>query len=539
MATKTEILVNELKINYLSKKQYEESLLNGDLNENELYMTDSKNTIESNEVVMSDGYNLQETIDNLLDLHVWNMYTAEPFVYKEEEVTNYKYYSGMYLTASYSNVIKIADTISLYNPKQKDVLSSADILKGNYVATSSGEIIYIPLDATLTNTLESSSGSYNFYGYYTDKATKFTIKSFQKLGYVKSNSENAYPSNGEKDGIWYVYNNKLGESSDLSKFLVTPTVNNYVSSGSDESFDLEKEDSTSASAIGTGSLLVTERDIYYGLPKINNSHTYNSNTNIYAPTSGGTSNYILKSNGSTSTPTWINQTDLKVGSATSADSANTATTATSASKLSTARTIRTNLASTSTASFDGSANITPGVTGTLPIANGGTGATTAANALKNLGLTATATELNYCDGVTSNIQDQFNKIGARAIAVQSSSQSISSGSLTKINISKFEINELGATISSGNIINVPEGLYDVKLVITYTNPNTTGDRYMSVNEKRYEYQPKVTGYQTITYNTICRGSSVTGYFYQNSGSSVSLSAVTNYYGTYIEITRLQ
>ena len=36
-------------------------------------------------------------------------------------------------------------------------------------------------------------------------------------------------------------------------------------------------------------------------------------------------------------------------------------------------------------SFDGTANITPGVTGTLPVANGGTGATTAAQALENLG----------------------------------------------------------------------------------------------------------------------------------------------------------
>lgn len=60
--------------------------------------------------------------------------------------------------------------------------------------------------------------------------------------------------------------------------------------------------------------------------------------------------------------------------------------ANSATKLVTARTIRTNLASTSTASFDGSANITPGVTGTLPIANGGTGATTAAAARTNLGV---------------------------------------------------------------------------------------------------------------------------------------------------------
>lgn len=47
--------------------------------------------------------------------------------------------------------------------------------------------------------------------------------------------------------------------------------------------------------------------------------------------------------------------------------------ASSATKLQTARTIRTNLASTSTASFDGTANITPGVTGVLPTGNGGTG----------------------------------------------------------------------------------------------------------------------------------------------------------------------
>ncbi len=49
------------------------------------------------------------------------------------------------------------------------------------------------------------------------------------------------------------------------------------------------------------------------------------------------------------------------------------------------------------------------VVGTLPITHGGTGATTAANALKNLGLTATATELNYTDGVTGNIQTQLDK----------------------------------------------------------------------------------------------------------------------------------
>ena len=47
-----------------------------------------------------------------------------------------------------------------------------------------------------------------------------------------------------------------------------------------------------------------------------------------------------------------------------------------ATKLATARTVQTNLASTSTASFDGTKNIAPGVTGVLPVANGGTGSST-------------------------------------------------------------------------------------------------------------------------------------------------------------------
>lgn len=68
-----------------------------------------------------------------------------------------------------------------------------------------------------------------------------------------------------------------------------------------------------------------------------------------------------------------------VGVATWLGNANTAT------KLETARTITANLTSSTAGSFDGSENITVGVTGTLPIANGGTGATTAAAARTALG----------------------------------------------------------------------------------------------------------------------------------------------------------
>mgnify|MGYP000276445019 CR=1 FL=1 len=59
-------------------------------------------------------------------------------------------------------------------------------------------------------------------------------------------------------------------------------------------------------------------------------------------------------------------------------------TAATATKLATARTIQTNLGSAGGASFDGTANVTPGVTGTLAVLNGGTGATTAAGALANI-----------------------------------------------------------------------------------------------------------------------------------------------------------
>lgn len=59
-----------------------------------------------------------------------------------------------------------------------------------------------------------------------------------------------------------------------------------------------------------------------------------------------------------------------------------------ASKLATARTLMVNLGSTTGGSFDGSKNVDIGVKGTLAVAHGGTGATTAAVARTNLGAAA-------------------------------------------------------------------------------------------------------------------------------------------------------
>lgn len=70
---------------------------------------------------------------------------------------------------------------------------------------------------------------------------------------------------------------------------------------------------------------------------------------------------------------------------------NTTGLASSATKLATARTVQVNLASTSSSSFDGTANITPGTTGVLPVAKGGTGVTS---------LASLATALGSCSVVT-------------------------------------------------------------------------------------------------------------------------------------------
>ena len=112
-----------------------------------------------------------------------------------------------------------------------------------------------------------------------------------------------------------------------------------------------------------------------------------------------------------------------LGSVNAAAFTGNAASADAADKLTTARTISLSGGATGSATFDGSANMDISVSALSPsslssavsIAKGGTGATTAAAALTNLGLSATATELNYCDGVTSKIQDQLDTIKSQDI----------------------------------------------------------------------------------------------------------------------------
>jgi hypothetical protein len=121
----------------------------------------------------------------------------------------------------------------------------------------------------------------------------------------------------------------------------------------------------------------------------------------------------------------------------------------SAATLTTARTIQTNLASTSSASFNGSANITPGVTGTLPIANGGTNATTAAGALTSLGALA-ATNPSYTGtltGGTGVINIGSNQFGKDA------NGNIGVGTAPVANVRLNILNPVGSTVTSDAVFN--------------------------------------------------------------------------------------
>jgi hypothetical protein len=200
--------------------------------------------------------------------------------------------------------------------------------------------------------------------------------------------------------------------------------------------------------------------------------------------------------------------------------------ASSATKLQTARNIRTNLSSTSAASFNGTANITPGVTGTLgianggtgltanpsmlinlgsttaanvlvasprpgvtgtlPIANGGTGATTAANALKNLGVTATAAELNKLAGATITISGNTITGNLNGVASKASTVKVTTVSPTSATI-YYPL--FTTTDGDSSVVSIDDNLYyyngSTYGYFNIGNSSTTGGITLHCNNGKY------------------------------------------------------
>lgn len=163
----------------------------------------------------------------------------------------------------------------------------------------------------------------------------------------------------------------------------------------------------------TGAVTLTPADIGATDTKVTTNEqgtnkVYLSGTTSGSGTATGEQYYnadvYVESDGTLVAPTFRGDLDGNANTATTANTAATCTgNAATATKLSAQRTIGISGGVTGTATgFDGSGNITIPVTaispsylsGAVPITKGGTGATTAANAVSNLGFTKTAAEIS-------------------------------------------------------------------------------------------------------------------------------------------------
>lgn len=205
--------------------------------------------------------------------------------------------------------------------------------------------------------------------YRTYGSSYVVSRTYQRCFYHENSSWTAWREIAYADEVGLL--NQANTYTALNAFRANIAVSNGTAAGSSGSisFGVSPTNEEVQAKIGT--------DKYGGLfyhASTNQPHVFRNGSNINSLVIRANDTNMNLSSGGTMFAT-VNY----VGGVRWLGNADTAT------KLATARTITANLASSTAGSFDGSANITVGVTGTLPIANGGTGATTAAAARTALG----------------------------------------------------------------------------------------------------------------------------------------------------------
>lgn len=205
--------------------------------------------------------------------------------------------------------------------------------------------------------------------YRTYGSSYVVSRTYQRCFYHENSSWTAWREIACTDEVGLL--NQANTYTALNIFRANIGVSNGTAAGSSGtvSFGVSPTGETVQARIGTDNL----GGLFYHA-STNQAHVFRvgTNNNVFAIRDDNTKVAFSSNNNPFATVTHD-------GVAKWLGNANTAT------KLATARTITANLASSTAGSFDGSANITVGVTGTLPIANGGTGATTAAAARTALG----------------------------------------------------------------------------------------------------------------------------------------------------------
>lgn len=190
---------------------------------------------------------------------------------------------------------------------------------------------------------------------------------------------------------------------------------------------------------GTATTVNMSEDGTITLSKVASTGSYDDLSDTPAiPAAGTTTPSSSTTSGSVGSATTYARSDhAHPAQTTVTGNAGTATT------LATSRTIQTNLSSTSSASFNGSANVTPGITGTLPVAYGGTGATTATGAKTALGITDTDTKVTQTSSTTTSY---------RPILLGYNSSADGTGLTTEATNTTYISGNLYLQPSSGNLV---------------------------------------------------------------------------------------
>lgn len=225
--------------------------------------------------------------------------------------------------------------------------------------------------------------------YRTYGSSYVVSRTYQRCFYHENSSWTAWREIACTDEVGLL--NQANTYTALNIFRANIAVSNGTAAGSSGtvSFGVSPTGETVQARIGTDNL----GGLFYHA-STNQPHVFRVGTNndVFVIRDGNTKVAFSSNNNLFATVTYD-------GVAKWLGNANTAT------KLATARTITANLASSTAGSFDGSANITVGVTGTLPIANGGTGLTSAPSMLVNLASTTATSPLQASPrpGVTGTL----------------------------------------------------------------------------------------------------------------------------------------
>lgn len=313
------------------------------------------------------------------------------------DVSNKKYVddsiaNGDVNSAKYLNITNFIPSNSDFNdyktPGEYQVQSNTEVntianLPTSYNdATPRGGVLSVLIGFNAPRT--SLVQIYRTYG-----SSYVVSRTYQRCFYHENSSWTAWREIACTDEVGLL--NQANTYTALNTFRANIAVSNGTTAGSSGNISLgiSPADETVQARIGTDNL----GGLFY--------HASTNQPHVFRV---GTNNDVLSIRDDTLKMTLISNnkafaTVTHEGVAKWLGNANTAT------KLATARTITANLASSTAGSFDGSANITVGVTGTLPIANGGTGLTSAPSMLVNLASTTATSPLQASPrpGVTGTL----------------------------------------------------------------------------------------------------------------------------------------